>query len=344
MQALEISSCFAAVRGTWLGHSGHSLVKNPRRAARRRTSSRYKPRESRQDGQWRFASFMTYKLAQILGALLAVAVVGLGVAVSRSLPPACHGAIQVELRPPLKVAGDYGVRLTTSSTSANAPECAFEFRLSEKTEVLTNHCELPWQLQLRNTHGHLSISGLLIGARTDHLHFELWQRKAPGSGSNPVNSGSLIQGLGGAEQRNAVLDPTTPAQPGELLYDAQLTPNYGVDLAQRPEHGDARFCGPAALLKPACIRGSAQCAPFAATCDGPEDCAKGQVCCAAPSWGMEYGANNAIECSSRGQCTGRIDSYVACHADPECDAGYICSDDPAGAEFEPKLKLCLRKP
>jgi hypothetical protein len=252
---------------------------------------------------------MSYKTAQILGALLAVLLVGGVLLVGRALPPPCQGALRVELRPPLKGPATFHFSLDTAAPgSAERHEhCEFDVTLSAKAEVTRKQCAYPWQLQLREARGEVAITGMLLGATPEHL-------------SLAIRGGD------------------------ELLYDTELQPTYDSNItALRPESGEERFCGRAALLKAPCVRGSSQCVPFAALCDGPEDCGAGHVCCAAPAWGMEYGARNSMECSTRGQCAARIESYVACHSDSDCTSGFACEAGGEGESFKPALQLCTPK-
>jgi hypothetical protein len=252
---------------------------------------------------------MSYKTAQILGALLAVLLVGGVLLVGRALPPPCQGALRIELRPPLKGPATLRIELDTGAqgTSETRQHCEFDVKLNAKAEVSRKECAYPWQLQLRDARGEVAITGMLLGATPKQLALR-------------VRSGD------------------------ELLYDTQLVPSYdGNVTALRPEGGEERFCGHTAMIKAECQRGSSQCVPFDALCDGPEDCEPGRVCCAAPAWGMEYGARNAMECSSRSQCEARIESYIACHADAQCGKGFTCQAGGDGDSFKPALHLCTPK-
>jgi hypothetical protein len=252
---------------------------------------------------------MSYKTAQVLGALLAILLVGGVLLIGRSLPPPCHGALRLELRPPLKGPGPFVFALDTFDAEAVAPtqHCEFEVRLDKEATITRKQCAYPWQLQLRGSPGPIAITGLLLGVTPARLALSI-------------------------------------RDPHEALFDTTLTPNYANGMvALRPEGGEERFCGSSALLKVPCVEGSAQCTPFHALCDGPEDCPAGKVCCAAPAWGLEYGAANAMECSSRATCVARIESFVACHSDEHCVKPDVCADDPAGRSFTPVLRLCVPK-
>lgn len=123
----------------------------------------------------------------------------------------------------------------------------------------------------------------------------------------------------------------------DTIYDAELEPKYApYDTPYADSH---RFCGERAFLKPSCRRGSAACAPYAAVCDGPEDCEQGKVCCVSPEWGLEYGAHAATECASRARCLARLARF-ACHGDADCPKGMACTDGSLRAEFAPPLAAC----
>ncbi|HVJ14989.1 MAG TPA: hypothetical protein VM686_06095 [Polyangiaceae bacterium] len=129
-------------------------------------------------------------------------------------------------------------------------------------------------------------------------------------------------------------------QGGELVYDTGLEPEYAPYAVRRED--DRRFCGDRAFVKPSCIRGSSQCAPYAAACDGPEDCSAPKICCASAEWGREYGAKAASECSSLQGCLDRF-ARVACHGDGDCANGGLCTDGSLAAEFKPALKACQER-
>ncbi len=122
----------------------------------------------------------------------------------------------------------------------------------------------------------------------------------------------------------------------QAIYDTRLEPKYAPYPVRRED--ERRFCGDRAFVKPSCQRGSPQCAPFPARCDGPEDCGAAEICCLSPEWGREYGVKAASVCSGRRACLDRF-ARVACHADADC-AGSSCSDQSLAADFNPPLKAC----
>jgi hypothetical protein len=124
---------------------------------------------------------------------------------------------------------------------------------------------------------------------------------------------------------------------GQAVYDALLTPEYSPFAVRRQD--DQRFCGERAFVEPACLRGSADCAPYPAECDGPEDCSSPQLCCASAEWGREYGGRAATECSLRRDCLDRF-GHVACHSDADCGEGTSCRDASLAGDFRPPLTAC----
>jgi hypothetical protein len=178
--------------------------------------------------------------------------------------------------------------------------CEFEARLPVRQPVNTKPCDMKIALETRIHAGHWSILGLTIGRAPERLEFRV-QRQA------------------------------------ELIYDAILEPRYAPYATRRED--DKRFCGDRALVQPVCRRGSSQCAPYAASCDGPEDCPDRKVCCVSPEWGREYGPLAAAECSGRRSCLDRL-AQIACHSDAECPDDMACSDASLAEHFRAPLLAC----
>jgi hypothetical protein len=61
------------------------------------------------------------------------------------------------------------------------------------------------------------------------------------------------------------------------------------------------------------------------TCDGPEDCGAGQLCCASVT---------AIECTASSSCA---QDNVVCHDHTNCANGYACCIDPSVGD---KIGFC----
>jgi hypothetical protein len=59
---------------------------------------------------------------------------------------------------------------------------------------------------------------------------------------------------------------------------------------------------------------TAQCTNLPGRCDGPEDCASGEVCC-----GTQTGAS----CMAQAQCTGQTAARL-CHTAADCSSGQVC--------------------
>jgi hypothetical protein len=124
---------------------------------------------------------------------------------------------------------------------------------------------------------------------------------------------------------------------GELLYDAAISPKYTAYPTTREE--SKRFCGDRALVELACVRGSSVCAPFASSCDGPEDCPRGSVCCLDPDLAREHGPRAASECKSESRCLNGF-AHIACHEAAECPKGMACSDTALAADFKTAIVGC----
>lgn len=180
--------------------------------------------------------------------------------------------------------------------------CTFRVELGQRAEVREQACSAKWQLQVRGRAGQPAITGVVVSAAPEMMHLRV-------------------------------------TRGGERIYDTSVKPQY---LEANPgERGEVQeYCGQSTFLKPECIRGSSQCKPFGVICDGPEDCPGGQACCAAPDWGMEYGAANSMECTTRSACLSRIESFVVCHDDADCPKQMRCSDDSLSEEYERKLRAC----
>ena len=178
--------------------------------------------------------------------------------------------------------------------------CEFDVPLPVPERVDTSHCKMAVALKTLNRGKHASVAGLTFAAAPKHFALKV-------------------------------------SRAGEALYDTALDPHYSPYPTKREEN--KRFCGEQAFVQPACVRGSSECAPFATSCDGPEDCDKHQVCCGSPESARDYGKALASECSSRRRCQERY-GHVGCHVDSDCAADERCGDDGASAEFKPPLLAC----
>ena len=177
---------------------------------------------------------------------------------------------------------------------------ACEFEALPDGTARKQHCELPLEVTTRTWGTEPSIVSVALGAAPERLRLR-------------VNQGS------------------------RAVYDTTLIPEYAPQTTRREE--SKRFCGQRAFLRPSCIRGSAECAPYRPTCQGPKDCGAGKVCCASPDWGLEYGAKAATECSSRGACLERF-GRIACKEDADCPEANTCNDTSLSADFDPPLRAC----
>jgi hypothetical protein len=74
------------------------------------------------------------------------------------------------------------------------------------------------------------------------------------------------------------------------------------------------------------------CADVAFACDGPEDCAAGEVCCA---------KGYAAQCVAEADCFG-VDAYVLCHADADCESklGTTCGPADPNTFWDELLGVC----
>lgn len=220
----------------------------------------------------------------------------------RFRPPPCKGGVFIELHPPLSEPGPYQFRVELDA-SGSPCEFSVPLPLPANSVVDTKHCGMATELKSRTQGQHTWIVGLTIGAAPKQLRFQ-------------VKRG------------------------GEAIYDARVAPKYTPYPVSREEN--KRFCGEQAFVKPECIRGSSECAPFASSCTGPEACASPKVCCVSPEWGRDFGAKAASECSFSRGCQNRFGS-IACHADADCPKGMTCDDKSLASEFKPELVICHPK-
>ena len=181
--------------------------------------------------------------------------------------------------------------------------CEFELRLPFEGEPDKKGCRLTLALTTKTRGKLASISALTFAAHPDEFQLKVTRDK-------------------------------------ETLYDATLTPHYAPYETLRSE--DKRFCGERARLEPTCVRGSSQCGPYPASCDGPEDCQEKAVCCATPEWGREYGVQFATECTSKSSCLARL-AHIACHTDQDCPKDMRCAEESLASEYQSRLVGCLPK-
>jgi len=183
------------------------------------------------------------------------------------------------------------------------PPCEFAVPLPVKADVDTKRCHWALELKTQTRGNQTTIAGLTVGAAPKWFQFQV--------------------------KRN-----------GESLYDTRVEPKYTPYPTQR--HQNKRFCGEQAFVKPPCVRGSSECAPYRPMCSGPQDCPKPKACCVSPEWARDYGAKAASECGSTRGCLDRF-ALLACRADSDCPEDMACDDTSVASEFDPPLTTCRRK-
>jgi len=188
----------------------------------------------------------------------------------------------------------------TLALDDSPPHCEFDVALPADKPVNTSRCGMRLELQTRGAALDASIVGLTVGASPKKLH--------------------LIVKRG-----------------AEVIYNSRIEPVYADELTSRKE--SQHFCGRRASVSPLCIRGTSQCAPFQAVCDGPEDCTTGKVCCVSPESGHEYGHISASQCASSAYCISRL-GHIACHTDEDCPKDMGCSDTSMATDFKPAIRAC----
>ena len=123
---------------------------------------------------------------------------------------------------------------------------------------------------------------------------------------------------------------TDPLQPGgeSAVVEGTLC---GVGLPMQCALGDEKCCV-RSLSADSCIAvaetcdcNEGGCTTLEATCDGPEDCPDGQVCCGSFSSASRGARYTLIECAA--QCDSRGSQRVMCHeGETECEGGFVCAN------------------
>jgi hypothetical protein len=238
--------------------------------------------------------------AQRMGAIVGAALAVTWVIWMRTRTPPCPGAVTLEFHPPLGEAGRYRIELGRDG----AKPCALSFTIplgsSAKGQEKTG-CGMALELHTLLQGGSESVSGLTFAAAPPRFKLSV--------------------------KRNE-----------EAVYDTELEPKYAPYETTRAE--DRHFCGDRALVLPACVRGSAECAPFPASCSGPEGCSKNQACCLTPEWARDFGPRAGSECTSVNNCFAHL-GHIGCHADADCPAGMACADHSLAADFSPTVSVCV---
>jgi hypothetical protein len=196
--------------------------------------------------------------------------------------------------------GDPGSYHFVLSLDGIPQPCVFDVPLPVKGRVDTSGCGHVVEMKTRVEGTTTKITGLTIGASPDELTLRVTRK-------------------------------------GEVLYDTRVVPSYGP--YETPREESRLFCGERALVTPPCVRGSSACWPYEPTCDGPEDCPVGKVCCLNPELGREYGASAATECTSRSRCLDGFGS-AACHGDGDCPNQMTCSDSSLAKHFKRAVAAC----
>ena len=178
--------------------------------------------------------------------------------------------------------------------------CEFDVPLPVTQSMRTGHCGMRMELRTLGKDAEASIVGLTVGASPKKLQLSI--------------------------KRGA-----------EALYDQTIVPQYSEEVTSRTD--SKRFCGQRATVTAECIPGSSQCLPFAAACDGPEDCPNHQVCCASPEAGRSFGFKLASRCTTASYCISRL-AHIACHNDDDCPKDMTCKDESMRGQYKPEIKAC----
>jgi len=237
--------------------------------------------------------------AQRLGAI-----VGAGLAITlviwfRTRATPCPGAVTLEFHPPLAERGNYHIELSWGG--ASRCQLTLELPLDPKQQTKEKSgCGMALQLRTQVQDEQASVTGLTFAAAPERFRLQVERDREP-------------------------------------IYDTLLEPKFAPYPTLRKE--DKHFCGERALVLPACLRGSSQCAPFPTRCTGPDGCPPKQACCLTPEWGRDFGPHAASECGSTNRCLSHL-GRVACHHDDDCPSGMRCSDASLASEFSQPVSVC----
>jgi hypothetical protein len=234
-----------------------------------------------------------------LGAIVGAALAVVWLIWIRTRATPCPGAVTLEFHPPLADRGSYHVQLSWDGSQACELTFAVPLDGTVKERAKTG-CGVAIQLRTQVQDGTASISGLTFAAAPEHFKLHL--------------------------TRNA-----------EAIYDLEAAPKYAPYETTRAE--DRHFCGQRALVLPTCLRGSSECAPFPASCTGPQTCGPRQVCCLTPEWGRDFGPKAASDCTSANGCFAHL-GHLGCRADADCPADMRCDDSALAADFSPSVLVC----
>jgi hypothetical protein len=158
---------------------------------------------------------------------------------------------------------------------------------------------------------------------------------APGSGGSaalPPDAGAMNMPDGGRDAGDGEPTPSIGAVRGV---------SCGVGLPTLCEIGKQKCCV-RSLKTDTCIDESAMCdcgglmgcTVMQTHCDGPEDCAMGQVCCG--TLAQNSGGYTAFECAAQCQATGQ--QRVACHeGETMCPSGLTC----ANSQLLTNVQICI---
>lgn len=171
---------------------------------------------------------------------------------------------------------------------------------------------------------------------------------AAGTSAGTAGTSAGMNGMAGASASGeggvagtAGADAGSESDGGEPLPAADVAPgaSCGVGLVVQCAQ-DTEKCCARSLEADTCIEASAECScglegctTLQVYCDGPEDCADGQVCCGTLSGGSSYTEFTcAASCDSQGQ------QRIACHQqDPECESGLEC----ANSQLLTNIQICI---
>jgi hypothetical protein len=240
--------------------------------------------------------------AQRMGAIVGVTLAVSWVIWMRTRAAPCPGAVTLEFHPPFADPGSYHLQLSWEGAAPCELTLKVPLDSAAKDHTKTG-CGRALQVRTQVQDGRASITGLTFAAAPERFTLRA--------------------------QRD-----------GEAIYDTELEPKYAPYPTSRAE--DHHFCGDRALVLPPCLRGSSECAPFPASCTGPEGCGAKQACCLTPEWGRDFGAKAASECTTTNGCFAHL-GHLGCHLDADCPPDMRCGDTLLAADFSPSVLVCQSK-
>lgn len=159
------------------------------------------------------------------------------------------------------------------------------------------------------------------------------------AGAGASGASGMTGGMGGGEPdagMQSMPDASEPEPAGEVAPGASCGVGLVVQCAQDTEKCCVRSLEVDTCIAEAepCDCGLTNCETMEVRCDGPEDCADGQVCCGT----LSQSGTGYTDFSCASSCQGSGNQRVACHEqDSKCTGGDIC----ANSQLLTNVQVCI---